>query len=419
MAPKVVVTGLGIITPIGTGLNQFWNAAIEGHSGISKIPSFENLPIDAYRSRIAGQIHDFDPLGYIEEKYASRVDRYAQLGLVAAQEALEDSGVQMERENPDRVGVMVGAGMGGMMMGEREISQLYDTKKPNRVHPNFIPTITLNSASGIIAMASGARGPNITISTACSSSIHAIGQALNTIRAGKADMIIAAGADASITPLVFAGFCSLRALSSRYNDHPTHASRPFDRGRDGFVMGEGAGALILETLQHAKRRRARIYAEVAGYASTSEAYHMVVPKEDGAEIAKTMRLALDDAQLRPGQVDYVNAHATSTMVGDEVEIRGLRQVFKSRANKLFINATKSLIGHTLGAAGALGTITSIMALNTGIVHPTLNFEDPDPECQLDGVSGKTQETRLKVAMTNAFGFGSNNGVLILKRFATQ
>ena len=419
MAPKVVVTGLGIITPIGTGLNQFWNAAIEGHSGISKIPSFENLPIDAYRSRIAGQIHDFDPLDSIDEKYASRVDRYAQLGLVAAKEALENAGVEMERENPDRVGVMIGAGMGGMMMGEREISQLYGTNKPNRVHPNFIPTITLNSASGIIAMAFGARGPNITISTACSSSIHAIGHALNTIRAGKADMVIAAGADASITPLVFAGFCSLRALSSRYNDHPTHASRPFDRGRDGFVMGEGAGALILETLQHAKRRRARIYAEVAGYASSSEAYHMVVPKEDGAEIAKTMRLALDDAQLRPGQVDYVNAHATSTMVGDEVEIRGLRQVFKSRANKLFINATKSLIGHTLGAAGALGAITSIMTLHTGIVHPTLNFQDPDPECQLDGISGKTREARLKVAMTNAFGFGSNNGVLILKRFAAR
>ena len=419
MAPKVVVTGLGIITPIGTGLNQFWNAAIEGHSGISKIPSFENLPIDAYRSRIAGQIHDFDPLDSIDEKYASRVDRYAQLGLVAAKEALENAGVEMERENPDRVGVMIGAGMGGMMMGEREISQLYGTNKPNRVHPNFIPTITLNSASGIIAMAFGARGPNITISTACSSSIHAIGHALNTIRAGKADMVIAAGADASITPLVFAGFCSLRALSSRYNDHPTHASRPFDRGRDGFVMGEGAGALILETLQHAKRRRARIYAEVAGYASTSEAYHMVVPKEDGAEIAKTMRLALDDAQLRPGQVDYVNAHATSTMVGDEVEVRGLRQVFKSRANKLFINATKSLIGHTLGAAGALGAITSIMTLHTGIVHPTLNFQDPDPECQLDGISGKTREARLKVAMTNAFGFGSNNGVLILKRFVAR
>ena len=419
MAPKVVVTGLGIITPIGTGLNKFWNAAIEGHSGISKIPSFKNLQIDAYRSQIAGQIHGFDPLKFIDEKYATRVDRYAQFALVAAKEALEDAGVQMERENSDRVGVMVGAGMGGMMMGEREISQLYDTKKPNRIHPNFIPTITLNSASGIIAMLFGARGPNITISTACSSSIHAIGQALNTIRAGKADMVIAAGADASITPLVFAGFCSLRALSSRYNNRPTHASRPFDRGRDGFVMGEGAGALILETLQHAKRRRARIYAEVAGYASTSEAYHMVVPKEDGAEIAKTMRLALDDAHLRPGQVDYVNAHATSTTVGDEVEVRGLRQVFKSSANKLFINATKSLIGHTLGAAGALGAITSIMALNTGIIHPTLNLEDPDPECQLEGISGKTREARLKVAMTNAFGFGSNNGVLIFKRFLAR
>ncbi len=419
MAPKVVVTGLGIITPIGIGLNQFWNAAIEGQSGISKIPSFEGLPIDAYRSRIAGQIHDFNALDYIDEKFANRVDRYAQFGLVAAKEALEDAGIHMERENPDRVGVMVGAGMGGMMMGEREISQLYDTKKPNRVHPNFIPSITLNSASGIIAMAFGAKGPNITISTACSSSIHAIGQALNTIRMGKADMVIAAGADASITPLVFAGFCSLRALSSRYNDQPTRASRPFDKGRDGFVMGEGAGALILETLQHAKRRRAKIYAEVAGYASTSEAYHMVVPKEDGVEMAKTMKLALDDAKLRPAQVDYVNAHATSTTVGDDVEVRGLRHLFKNRANKLLINATKSLVGHTLGAAGALGAITSIMALKTGIVHPTLNLEDPDPECKLTGISNQTQEGRIKVAMTNAFGFGSNNGVLILKRFLTR
>ena len=419
MAPKIVVTGLGIITPIGIGLNQFWNAAIEGQSGISKIPSFEGLPIDTYRSRIAGQIHDFNPLDYIEEKYANRVDRYAQFGLVAAKEALEDAGIQMERENPDRVGVMVGAGMGGMMMGEREISLLYDTKKPNRVHPNFIPTITLNSASGIIAMAFGAKGPNVTISTACSSSIHAIGQALNTIRMGKADMMIAAGADASITPLVFAGFCSLRALSSRYNEQPTQASRPFDKGRDGFVMGEGAGALILETLQHAKRRRAKIYAEVAGYASTSEAYHMVVPKEDGVEMAKTMKLALEDAKLRPSQVEYVNAHATSTTVGDDVEVRGLRHVFKSRANKLMINATKSLVGHTLGAAGALGAITSIMAMKTGIVHPTLNLEDPDPECHLPGISRQTQEGKIKVAMTNAFGFGSNNGVLILKRFTTR
>jgi 3-oxoacyl-[acyl-carrier-protein] synthase II len=419
MAPQVVVTGLGIITPIGIGINQFWNAAIEGRSGISKILSFDELPIEVYRSKIAGQIHDFVPLDYIDEKYANRIDRYAQLGLVAAQEAQKDAGLHMERENPDRVGVIVGAGMGGMLIGEREINQLYDRKKPNRVHPNFIPAITLNSASGIIAMVVGARGPNLTISTACSSSIHAIGQALNMIRMGKADVMIATGADASITPLVFAGFCSLRALSSRYNEQPTRASRPFDRGRDGFVMGEGAGALILETLQHAKRRRAPIYCEVAGYASTSEAYHMVVPKEDGTEIAKTIKLALDDAKIRTSQVDYVNAHATSTMVGDEVEVRALRQVFKSRANKLFINATKSLIGHTLGAAGAIGAITTLMAMKNNIIHPTANLDDPDPECVLPGISTKTREGRIKVGITNAFGFGSNNGVLVFKRLASR
>lgn len=305
------------------------------------------------------------------------------------------------------------------MMGEREITQLYYTGKPHRVHPNFIPTITLNSASGIIAMAHGAKGPNLTISTACSSSVHAIGQALNCIRMGQADVVIAVGADASITPLVFAGFCSLRALSSRYNDTPSRASRPFDRGRDGFVMGEGAGALILETLQHAKRRRARVYAEVAGYAATSEAYHMVVPREDGIEIAKAISLALEDASANPAQVDYVNAHATSTMVGDEIEVRGLRQAFKGRANKLLVNATKSLIGHTLGAAGAIGSIVTILAIDTGLVHPSVNYEDPDPECTLPGISAKVQERRIKVGIANAFGFGSNNGVLVFKKYSPK
>ncbi len=305
------------------------------------------------------------------------------------------------------------------MMGEREITQLYYTGKPHRVHPNFIPTITLNSASGIIAMAHGAKGPNLTISTACSSSVHAIGQALNCIRMGQADVVIAVGADASITPLVFAGFCSLRALSSRYNDTPSRASRPFDRGRDGFVMGEGAGALILETLQHAKRRRARVYAEVAGYAATSVAYHMVVPREDGIEIAKTISLALEDASTRPSQVDYVNAHATSTMVGDEIEVRGLRQAFKGRANKLLVNATKSLIGHTLGAAGAIGSIVTVLAIDTGLVHPSVNYEDPDPECTLSGISAKVQERRIKVGIANAFGFGSNNGVLVFKKYSPK
>ena len=416
MSSRVVITGLGIVSPIGIGVNQFWKTALEGRSGITAIPSFGDLPMETYRSRVAGRVVNFPPEEYIEDKLFTRVDRYAQFGLVSTKEALEDSGLQMEKTQAHRLGVSVGAGMGGMVMGEREITQLYDNCKPHRVHPNFIPTITLNSASGIIALAYGAKGPNVTISTACSSSVHALGQAFTWIRNGKADVVITVGADSSITPLVFAGFCSLRALSTGYNDSPDQASRPFDSGRDGFVMGEGAGTLILESLRHAKRRRAKIYGDVVGYAAASEAYHMVVPREDGADIARTINLALEDAEIRPAQIDYVNAHATSTMVGDEVEVKGLRQVFKSRANRLFINATKSLIGHTLGAAGAIGAIASTLALHTGLIHPTINYDNPDPDCALPGISTKVQESRLKVALLNAFGFGSNNAVLVLKRF---
>jgi len=307
--------------------------------------------------------------------------------------------------------------MGGMVMGEREITQLYEQQRPQRVHPNFIPVITLNSASGIIALATGAKGPNLTISTACSSSAHALGQALECIRNGRADVVITVGADASITPLVFAGFCSLRALSTKYNATPTKASRPFDRGRDGFVMGEGAGALIVESLDHARSRKARIYAEVAGYAATSEAYHMVIPKEDGGEVATTMNFALRDAGVAPDEVGYINAHATSTSVGDAVEIKALRKVFDHRVEKLAVNATKSLIGHTLGAAGAIAAIATTMGLQTGKIHPTLNYDDPDPACALPGISTSTQERKFDVALINAFGFGSNNAAVVLKRFA--
>jgi 3-oxoacyl-[acyl-carrier-protein] synthase II len=306
--------------------------------------------------------------------------------------------------------------MGGMVMGERELTQLYHSRKPHRVHPNFIPTITLNSASGIIAMACGAKGPNLTISTACSSGAHAIGQALVTIRSGRADAVITVGADASITPLVLAGFCSLRVLSTSFNDTPEKASRPFDRARDGFVLGEGAGALILESLTHATKRKARIYAEVAGYASTSEAYHMVVPREDGREIAETMALALRDAGIRPSQVDYINAHATSTPLGDAVEVKAIRLLFKTRANRLVVNATKSLIGHTLGAAGAIGGVVCALTLDTGLVHPSLNYDDPDPVCALPGIPTQAQERPIKVALLNAFGFGSNNAAVVFTKF---
>jgi 3-oxoacyl-[acyl-carrier-protein] synthase II len=413
MMQRVVITGLGVVSPIGIGVSSFWKAALAGQSGISAVRAFDPFPMEGYRSRVAGQVHDFVVERYLTGGHGDRVDRYAQFALVATKEALADSGLRMGG-NAHRVGVIVGAGMGGMVMGEREITQLYEQRRPHRVHPNFIPVITLNSASGIVAMAYGAKGPNLTISTACSSSAHALGQAMNAIRHGQADAIITVGADASITPLVFAGFCSLRALSTKFNETPERASRPFDAARDGFVMGEGAGALILESLAHAKKRRARIYAEVAGYAATSEAHHMVIPQEDGTEVATTMRLALKDAGVAPGAVDYISAHATSTTVGDAVETKAIRQVFRGRADKLAVNAVKSMIGHTLGAAGALAGIASTLALQTGHVHPTLNYDNPDPACRLPGISRGPQERKIKVALINAFGFGSNNAAVVLR-----
>jgi 3-oxoacyl-[acyl-carrier-protein] synthase II len=416
MKQRVVVTGLGIVSPIGIGVPQFWKSALEGRSGISALKGFDELPLDLYRSRVVGQVQDFDPVALLSPDQADRLDRYAQFALVAVKEAVSNSGLRMEKEKAHRVAVIAGAGMGAMMMGERELTKLYESRRPHRVPPNFIPTVTLNSVSGLVALAHGAKGPNLTISTACSSSAHAIGYGLQCIRAGTADVAIVLGADASITPLVFAGFCSLRALSSNFNNEPHRASRPFDRSRDGFVLGEGAGALILESLSHAKKRKAHIYAELAGYAGTSEAYHMVIPREDGEEMATTMRLALADAGVTPSQVDLVNAHATSTARGDEVEIRGVRKILKTRANRIVLNATKSMIGHTLGASGAIGSIACTMAIESGHIHPTLNYEDPDPECTLPGISASVQERAVKVGIVNAFGFGSNNACLVFKKF---
>jgi 3-oxoacyl-[acyl-carrier-protein] synthase II len=361
-------------------------------------------------------VRDFHPAQFLEAGAGERMDRYAQFAMVASTEALRDASLAMENEKPHRVGVIVGAGMGGMMMGERELTKLYQTQRPERVHPNFIPTITLNSASGLLAIRHGAKGPNLTISTACSSGAHAIGQALTTIRAGKADVVMVVGADASLTPLVFAGFCALRALSTKFNKTPSLASRPFDRLRDGFVMGEGAGALIVESLSHAKQRRASIYAEIAGYGATSESFHVVIPREDGADMAMTMALALEDAGVSPAQVDYINAHATSTMVGDAAEARGIRRLLKGRADRVAVNATKSLIGHTLGAAGAIGAVATVLALQNGKIHPTNNYEHPDPDCALPGISAKVQERRVRVAVLNAFGFGSNNAALVFKKW---
>jgi 3-oxoacyl-[acyl-carrier-protein] synthase II len=408
------VTGLGVISPIGIGVDAFWKAALTGRSGISALTEVEGFPAERFRSRVGGRIRDFTPSEHLDPEMADRLDRHAQFALVAAQQALRDAGFRMDREPTHRVGVVVGAGMGAMTMGERELTKLYQSQRPDRVHPNFIPTITLNSSSGLVALAHGAKGPNLTVSTACSSSAHAIGLSLSLLRGGQADAMIVIGTEASITPLSLGGFTSLRALSTSFNDTPARASRPFDRARDGFVMGEGAAALILETLPHARKRKARMYAEVAGYGATSEAYHMVMPQEDGRESARTMELALEDAGLAPSRVDYINAHATATPVGDPVEVRAIRRVLKRHANRVLVNATKSLLGHTLGAAGAIGAVTCVLSLTTGQIHPTANYDDPDPECALPGISRQAQERPLKVALLNAFGFGSNNASLILK-----
>jgi 3-oxoacyl-[acyl-carrier-protein] synthase II len=416
VTPRVVVTGLGVVAPNGIGVGQFWKSALAGRSGVSAISAFEGLPMEAYRSRVAGQVHDFNVGQYIEGPHAERVDRYAQFAMVATKEAVADSGLRLDRENPNRIGTIVGAGMGGMVIAEQEYHRVYQNLRPNRVTPNFIPAVTLNSASGVIAIMCGAKGPNLTISTACSSSAHAIGLARVAIRSGQADVVIVAGADASIVPLTFAGFCSLRALSTSFNDTPERASRPFSQTRDGFVMGEGAGVLILESLAHARKRRARIYAEVSGYAATSEAYHMVIPREDGLDISSTMAMALRDAGVQPAQVDYINAHATSTPIGDVVEIKAIKRLFKSRATRISINATKSLVGHTMGAAGALAGIICAMTLSTGQIHPTINYDDPDPDCALPGISTQAQERPVKVALLNAFGFGSNNAAVVLEKF---
>ena len=418
MTPRIVVTGLGVTSAIGIGVRQFWEAALAGRSGVSKLSAFESMPMEAYRSQVAGQIHDFAVGQYLVGPLAERVDRFAQFAMVATKEAVADSALQLGREDPYRIGVMVGAGMGGMVIAEPEYHRVYQALRPNRVVPNFIPEVTLNSASGALAIMCGAKGPNLTISTACSSSAHAIGLARDAIRAGRADVVIAAGADASIVPLTFGGFCSLRALSTTFNDSPEKASRAFSRTRDGFVMGEGAGALILESLDHARKRDARIYAEVAAYAATSEAHHMVVPREDGLEIANTMSMALRNARLRPGQVDYINAHATSTPIGDVVEIRAIKHLFQRRANQVAINATKSLMGHTLGAAGALAGIVCALTVDSGLIHPTLNYDDPDPDCALPGISRRAQERSVQVALLNAFGFGSNNATVVFKRCLT-
>lgn len=400
---RVVITGMGIVSPIGTGIEQFWNAAVRGVSGISRIQCFD---ASGQHSRIAGQVTGFDPAAFLSPKQVDQTDRFTQLALHAASLALEDAG-SLEGYEPRRLAVSLGSGMGGFSTFESSAAR----KLQNKSMPPFtVPRIMANSAAAWIATKYGLKGANLTCSTACSSGANAIGMGLDLLRTGKADAVVAGGAEACVLPLTMAGFEALHALSTGFNDDPACASRPFAKGRDGFVMGEGAGILILEKEQAAQQRGARIYARLAGYGCACDAAHIVAPDMDGQVAA--MQAAIQDAGMTPDQVDYINAHATSTPLGDVVETRAIRQLFGERAAQIAISATKSMIGHSIGASAAIGSIATILALHTGTIHPTINLIEADPECDLNYTPNHAMQKKARTGLCNAFGFGGNNASIV-------
>jgi len=408
---RVVITGLGIVSPLGTGVKKAWNGAISSASGIREITRFDakNFPV-----RIAGEVPDFDPLGVIEKKELKKMDFFIQYALYAAVKAFEDSGLEIEENNAERVGVYIGAGIGGLPAIEHWHDVLRE-KGPDRITPFFIPMVIINLASGQVSIRLGAKGPNSCAVTACATGTHSIGDAFRIIKRGEADCMIAGGTESTITPLCIAGFNAMKALSTR-NGEPTRASRPFDKERDGFVVGEGAGVLVLEELEGAKKRGAKIYAEIAGYGANSDAYHITMPAPDGTGAARCMELAIEDAKIPPGGVDYINAHGTSTYYNDLYETKAIKKVFGEHAKKLAVSSTKSMTGHLLGAAGGVEAVFTALAIKTGIIPPTVNYENPDPECDLDYVPNTARDAGIRAALSNSFGFGGTNAVLAFKRF---
>lgn len=406
---RVVVTGLGLITPLGMGVEKTWNALCAGKSGIRRITKFDP---SGHTCQIAGEVTDFDPADYIEKKEIKKMDTFIHYAVAASQMAVDDAGFKVTPENADRVGVYIGSGIGGLPAIEAFHKVLLE-KGPDRVSPFFIPMVIINLASGQVSIRLGARGPNSCAVTACATGNHCIGDAFRLIERGDADVMIAGGAEAAITPLCVAGFASARALSMR-NDEPERASRPFDKERDGFVLGEGAGVLVLEELEVARRRGARIYAEILGYGMTADAYHITAPPEDGHGAVRCMRRALEDAGLPPNAIGYVNAHATSTMA-DRIETNAVKQVFGDHACRLAVSSTKSMTGHLLGAAGGVEAVFSVLAIHRGILPPTINQEVPDPECDLDYVPNVARRAEVHAVLSNSFGFGGVNACLIFSR----
>jgi 3-oxoacyl-[acyl-carrier-protein] synthase II len=407
---RVVVTGLGAITPLGNTVHEYWEAIKAGKNGIGPITHFD---ASNHSTRIAGEVKGFDPAKYVDAKEARRMDRFTQFAVAAAKMALEDSGFTITEENACRVGVLVGSGIGGVETWEVNDYNLLNYG-PRRVSPFFVPMLIANMASGVIAIQTGAKGPNMAVVTACATASHSIGEAWHIIRRGDADVMLAGGSEAAIRPLSYAGFCTMKAVSTR-NDDPEHASRPFDKDRDGFVMGEGAGVLVLEELEAAKKRGAKIYAELVGYGLSADAYDMVAIHLDGA--ARSMQNALKSAGIGPEKIDYINAHGTSTPIGDPEETKAIKKALGDHAYKVAISSTKSMIGHLLGAAGAVESIACIKAITDSVIPPTRNLFEPDPECDLDYVPHTAREAKVEYAMNNSFGFGGQNATLIFKRFA--
>ncbi len=404
---RVVVTGLGTISPVGSDTKETWQALCAGRSGIRHITAFD---ASRFQSRIAGEVANFRPEDHLDARLAKRVDRFTQFALVASDLAVTDAGLDLSREDPNRVGVIVGSGIGGLLEIEHQHTKLLQ-KGPERISAFMIPKLMVNAASGQISIRYGLRGPNSAIATACASASNAIGDAFKIIQWGEADIMIAGGSEAAITPLGLAGFCSMKALSRR-NDEPERASRPFDRDRDGFVLGEGAGIVILEEYEHALKRSARIYAEVLGYGMSGDGRHITAPDPEGLGAALSMENALRDSRLRPQDITYINAHGTSTPLGDRAETIAIKKVFNTCAKKLMISSTKSMIGHLLGASGGVEFIAVILSIADDTIHPTINYENPDPLCDLDYVPNTARKVTVKSAMSNSFGFGGHNATLV-------
>jgi 3-oxoacyl-[acyl-carrier-protein] synthase II len=408
---RVVITGIGAVTPIGIGAAKFWHALLEGHSGVALITKFDCSDV---ATRIAAEVKDFDPEVYIDRKEARRMDRFTQFAMAASKMALEDSGLTIDEGLAPRVGTLIGSGIGGIETLENEAKTLFE-KGMGKVSPFFVPMMIANMGTGKVAKMLNAQGPSETIVTACATSTNAIGDAFKLVQSGKADIMFAGGAEAAVTRLAIGGFSNMRAMSKR-NDDPERASRPFDCGRDGFILGEGAATLVLEELSLALARGAKIYAEIIGYGMSNDAYDMVHPAPEGRGAARAMIAALSDANIQPEEVQHINPHATSTMAGDIAETQAMKTVFGTHAYKLAISATKSMTGHLLGAAGAIEAVATALALQTGIIPPTINLDNPDPECDLDYVPLRSRKFDPKIALSNSFGFGGHNATLVIKKY---